>query len=128
MPLRLVVYDATDTAPVAIPRITRGVDGSAEGPGGLTRFWRMGAALHRGIWRADAATGARTWKEALAWAAARAEGAGQPIDELQIWGHGGWGYMALGETRLDVGTLRAELAPEIGALTRALAPGALVWL
>jgi hypothetical protein len=128
MPLRLVVYDATDTAPVAIPRITRGVDGSAEGTGGLTRFWRLGAGLHRGIGRAGAAFGARTWTEALTWAAQRAEAAGEPIAELQLWGHGGWGYMAMGSERLSVATSRGALSAEVGALARALAPGALVWL
>ena len=128
MPLRLVVYDATDTAPVAIPRITRGVDGSAEGTGGLTRFWRLGAGLHRGSGRADAALGARSWTEALAWAVAQSDAAGAPIAELQLWGHGGWGYMAMGSERLDAQTSRGALGTEVDALARVLAPGALVWL
>ncbi len=128
MPLRLVVYDATDTAPVAIPRITRGADGSAEGTGGLTRFWRLGAGLHRGVGRASATLGARTWKEALRWAVARADAAGEPIVELQLWGHGGWGYMAMGDGRLDAETSRGTLGPEVDAFAAALAPGALVWL
>ena len=36
--------------------------------------------------------------------------------------------MAMGDGRLDALTMAGALAPELGALGRALAPGALVWL
>lgn len=122
--LRLVVYDATDTGPLLlVPRIVRGEDGTARGTGGLTRWWKIGSALHTAARRADAAFGATSWDEAMRWVAARAEAAGRPVDELQAWGHGGWGYMGMGDTRLDAST-------DVATLSRALAPGgeALVWL
>ena len=128
--LRLVVYDRTDTGPLAIPRVERDADGAAHGTGGLTRWWRLGALLHRGALRSSGSLGASTWDEALAWAVAQAETRGAPIAELQAWGHGGWGYMGMGTTRLDVGTVApgGALAARIEALSHVLAPGALVWL
>ena len=125
--LRLVIYDATDTAPVAVPRITRRADGAAEGTGGLTRFWRMGAGLHRGIGRASASLGARSWREALRWTADVAAREDEKVHELQLWGHGGWGYMGMGDERLDVATASGDLDGEMTGLARVLAPGALVW-
>ena len=125
--LRLIIYDATDTAPVAVPRIVRRPDGAAEGTGGLTRFWRMGAGLHRGIGRASAALGAGSWREALTWAADTATREGTQVSELQLWGHGGWGYMGMGDERLDLTTAAGPLEAETAALARVLAPGALVW-
>lgn len=128
--IRLVVYDRTDTAPLAIPRVERDADGAAHGTGGLTRWWRIGAGLHHGVGRAAGTLGAASWDEALAWAASEAETRGARIAELQAWGHGGWGYMAMGATRLDAGTVGpgGALASRIDALARVLAPGALVWL
>jgi hypothetical protein len=115
--MKLVVYDATDTKRVLLPRITRRADGAAEGTGGLTRFWRIGAGLHWGIGRASATLGARSWIEALAWAADF-----ERIDELQVWGHGGWGYMDLGGERLDVETANGALSGSIDRLRLALSP------
>jgi hypothetical protein len=129
--LRLVVYDRTDTGPLAIPRVERDADGAAHGTGGLTRWWRLGANLHRGVGRADASLGASSWDEALAWAVTEAEHRGAPIAELQAWGHGGRGYMGMGKTRLDVGALALEgggLGARLDAFAAALAPGALLWL
>jgi hypothetical protein len=126
--LRLVVYDRTDTAPVAVPRIARDPDGTARGTGGLSRWWRLGAAGHRIRGRARATTGASSWKEALGWAVAQAEARGAPIDELQAWGHGGWGYMGMGTSRLNSQALTGGLRAEVDALAEVLAPGALVWL
>jgi hypothetical protein len=124
--MKLVVYDATDTAPVVVPRIARRADGAAEGTGGLTRFWRIGAGLHWGIGRASATLGARSWTEALVWAKDF-----ERIEELQVWGHGGWGYMGLGGERLDVETANGALSGAIDGLRRALVHepqgGALVW-
>jgi hypothetical protein len=128
-PLRLVVYDRTDTGPLAIPRIERDADGAAHGTGGLTRWWRIGAGLHRAA-RASGTLGASRWDEALAWAIAEAQGKGQRIAELQAWGHGGWGYMGMGKTRLDVAAIEpgGELSALVDAFAEVLAPGALVWL
>jgi hypothetical protein len=132
-PLRLVVYDRTDVRSKdtgLVPRVVRREDGSVEGTGGLTPFWRLGGVYHRALLRADGVLGAATWKEALAWASALAERRGAPIGELQAWGHGGWGYMRMGETRLDAATIDGELAAEMDAFCKKLAPGpeSLVWL
>jgi hypothetical protein len=129
-PLRLIVYDATDTGPLAIPRVERAPDGTAHGTGGLTRWWRLGAAMHRGLARADGVLAATNWREALAWAVAEADRRGARIRELQAWGHGGWGYMGMGGTRLDAESIAAggSLAAAIDPFARALAPDALVWL
>ena len=127
-PLRLVVYDKTDTARVVVPRLVRRADGSVEGTGGLTRFWRLGGVYQRALVRADGVLGASTWAEALDWAATLAEERGAPIGELQAWGHGGWGYMRMGETRLDAASMVGALARQIDALCTHLAPGAIVWV
>jgi len=134
MTLRLVIYDATDIGPIAVPRIERAPDGTAHGTGGLTRYWRAGGWMHRGLGRAAGAFGATTWDAALAWAAGVAERRGEPIAELQAWGHGGWGFMVMGRgadgDRIDRAALSASspLAPALDRLRDALAPGALVWL
>jgi hypothetical protein len=50
---------------------------------------------------------------------------------IQVWGHGGWGWMQLGQMRLDSHALgpRHELAPMLGALRGCLTgPDALFWL
>lgn len=130
-PLKLIVFDATDIGPLAIPRIERNTDGTARGTGGLTRFWRMGAALHRMASRADRTLGATSWREALRWAAGVSQETGRPIGELQAWGHGGWGYMGINGERLDESACSpasSPLAGELDALRDSFAPGALVWL
>ena len=92
----------------------------------LSHAWRAGARLYRGQRRVDAAYGATSWPDALAWlAAARA-----PIDQLQYWGHGRWGRVLLGDDVLDAGALAPGHAHRAGldALRERLAPDALVWL
>jgi len=128
--LRLVVFDSTDTGPLAVPRIERDADGAAHGTGGLTRWWRLGALFHRGALRASDARGAANWSEALRWAVEVARKRGEPIAELQAWGHGGWGYMGMGKERLDKGSLEpgAALEPALRAFASALSPDALLWL
>ncbi len=86
--------------------------------------------MHRGALRATAARGATSWKEAIAWALAQAEARGAPIAEIQAWGHGGWGYMGMGQERLEETSMKSSgsLGAEVDALARALAPDALVWL
>lgn len=130
-PLRLVVYDRTDTAPVVVPRVVRRPDGSVEGTGGLTPFWKLGGVYHRALLRADGVLGAASWSEALGWAVGLAEARGAPIGELQAWGHGGWGYMRMGESRLDAASFDgagAPLAEQMDAFCKHLAPRALLWL
>jgi hypothetical protein len=134
-PLRLVVYDRTDTRPVTrwlSARLSTSPrpDGTSSGSPGLSPIWRAGTWLHRLAGVADATLGAGSWPEALAWAARVAEERARPIGSLQVWGHGGWGFMRLGETRFDAGTLRAdhELGPLVDGLRARLAgPEALVW-
>jgi hypothetical protein len=129
-PLRLVVWDATEVAPLRLPRVTRREDGTAEGTGGLSRWWRLGAGLHRGLYGADAVAPASTWDEALRFAIAASDRLGAKIAELQAWGHGGFGFMRMGDTRLDRASLAggAALAPLVDALRDRLADDALVWL
>ncbi|WP_437574993.1 hypothetical protein [Sorangium sp. So ce887] len=98
---------------------------------GLTPIWRAGALLHRLRGAADAGLAASSWTEALGWAARTARERGRKITSLQAWGHGGWGYMRLGETRLDEAALRpgSPLDGALDALRAELAgPDALVWL
>ncbi len=129
-PLRLVVWDATDVAPLRVPRVIRRDDGTAEGTGGLSRWWRLGAGLHRALYRAGATAPASSWEEALRFAIAASERADAPIAELQAWGHGGFGFMRMGESRLDREALgrASKLAPLLDALRARLAKDALVWL
>ncbi len=133
-PLRLVAYDPTDDRPVTRwlgERLSGGADGTSSGGPGLSPAWYAGTLLHRLTGAADATLGARTWTEALAWATRTAEERGRPVGSLQVWGHGGWGFMRLGDTRLDEGSLRPEhaLAPLLDAFRAHLAgPEAALWL
>jgi hypothetical protein len=135
-PLRLVVYDRTDTRPV-LPWLRSRVatsanpDGTSSGSPGLSPAWWAGTWLHRLAGAADAALGATRWDEALAWAVRVAKERGRPIGSLQAWGHGGWGFMLLGATSLSMGSLAPE--HELGTLVDDLrdvlaGPDALVWL
>ncbi|MGZ3422487.1 MAG: DUF4347 domain-containing protein [Polyangiales bacterium] len=124
--MKLVAYDATD---VGGPSRGHGPDGTARGPMPLSPWWRAGTLMHRiarGV-RREAFEGraVTSWEETLRWAASH-----ERVTELQIWGHGGWGFMDVGRTRLDREALASgsELAPAIDALREVLAPGALVWL
>jgi hypothetical protein len=129
----LVVYDATDVrkpgAPI-VPRVVRREDGTAEGTGGLTVFWRLGAVMHLYGLHADGTLGATSWTEALRWAVAFARTRNAKLAELQCWGHGGFGFMRMGATRWDRESLASKsgLAPEIDALRDVLTDDALVWL
>lgn len=133
-PLRLVVFDATDTPRAALERQkakAASPDGRAMGSPGLSPIWRAGTLLHRLTWAADASLGATSWPEALDWAAATSRERGRPIASLQVWGHGGWGSMAIGPTALDSAALRPghALAAPLDALKGALeGPESLLWL
>jgi hypothetical protein len=127
--LDLVVLDATDTAIVSTPREGR-ADGTSRERIGLAPIWTAGAVLHRIVGAADAWLGARSWDEALAWAVATASERGARVRSLQAWGHGGWGFMRIGESRLDERALGTdhELAPRVDALRDRLSGSdALVW-
>ncbi|AGP39838.1 hypothetical protein SCE1572_38310 [Sorangium cellulosum So0157-2] len=98
---------------------------------GLSPIWRAGALLHRMRGAADAWLAASSWAEALGWAARTARERGRKIASLQAWGHGGWGYMRLGASRLDEAALRpgSPLDAALDALRAELAgPDAVVWL
>ncbi|AUX46225.1 hypothetical protein SOCE26_077300 [Sorangium cellulosum] len=145
--LRLVLFDATDVGRgsglwVSGPRRrgegARGAAGEPADPNGtagasfgLSPVWRAGAALHRATGAADASLAATSWADGLAWAAHTARESGRKIASLQAWGHGGWGFMGLGETRLDEDALRpgSPLDATLTALRGELAgPEAVVWL
>lgn len=129
--LRLVVFDETDVARGSlVPRIERRVDGTAHGMGGLTRWWRLGAVMHRLARHADATSGASSWEQALGFATTVARERRARIAELQVWGHGGWGHMGLGGSRLDREALAANssLAASLDAFRAVLADDALFWV
>jgi hypothetical protein len=87
--LRLMVYDRTCTR---LP--------------GLSYIWRAGSQLYRALDRLDASHGVASWSEALDWLAAVR--AGEPIGEIQFWGHGQWGCARVAEERLDRSALVLE--------------------
>ncbi len=133
-PLRLVVYDKTDVRSLESrlrARPYHAPDGSLRDGPGLAPIWLAGAWMHRVSRAADASRGVESWAEAIAWAVRTADERGRPIGSLQAWGHGGWGYMLLGEGRLDERALAPDhaLASLLDDLKRRLAgPDALVWL
>jgi hypothetical protein len=69
----------------------------------LRAAWAVGARLYRVLGWVDAAYGARSWLDALAWLSAR----GGSIDEIQFWGHGKWGMVFIDNDILSVASLRA---------------------
>jgi hypothetical protein len=135
-PLRLIVYDPTDTRPLTSWLTSRlsptpNPDGTSSASPGLSPIWYAGTLLHRLTGAADATLGARTWPEALTWATRISQERGRPIASLQAWGHGGWGFMLLGKTRLDSDSLHPEhaFAPLLDAFRARLSgPEAVVWL
>ena len=90
--LRLLVYDATCRGRRALP--------------GLSHAWQSGATLYRGLGRIDAAFGATSWAEALDWLATVR--AGEPIEEIQYWGHGKWGRALVADDALDAAALEPD--------------------
>lgn len=76
--LRLVVYDATQ---------------QAQPPRALGYSWRYGRHLYDVLNRHDGAFGAHDFAEAFDWLASYEPG--QPIQELQFWGHGKWGHFLI---------------------------------
>jgi hypothetical protein len=87
--LRLVIYDATQRS---------------RRPRALGLSWQYGTHLYRGLGRVDAAYGARSFGEALAWLSRHDRS--RPIAELQFWGHGKWGRVFIDRESLDRELLR----------------------
>ncbi|MEJ7733037.1 MAG: hypothetical protein WKG00_28045 [Polyangiaceae bacterium] len=127
-PLRLIVVDATDRD---LPWARRaraagfGSDGTARGRLGLSPVWRVGATLYGGVGAADATYAATGWTEAIDWALGQVARAGRPLGSLQVWCHGGWGSVRLGDSRLEEDALAPDhrLAGRLDALRDALAAG-----
>ncbi len=122
-----MVYDRTDDARILIPRIVRRTDGTAAGTGGLSKFWRLGGVYHRAALRAHAVFGATSWHEALGFAATTAETMSRPIDELQFWGHGGFGFMLMDEEPLSAHSIQDQHSALVHRLKAQLRPSSLVW-
>ncbi len=112
---RLLIYDRT----------CRG-----RGPApGLSRAWSVGSALYRASSWIDAARGVASWREAFEWLARVLPG--EPIEEIQFWGHGKWGFVLVGDDVFDRRALGPghALSRGVAAVRERLAPrGALVWL
>lgn len=110
--LRLVVYDATQ-------RLRR--------PKALGLSWQYGSHLYRALGRVDAAYGAGSFADALAWLA-RHESA-RPLQEVQFWGHGKWGRIFIDRESLDRGVLAPGHAQHraFQAVRERLVPDALLW-
>lgn len=110
--LRLVVYDATQTA---------------RHPRALGYSWQYGTRLYRALGRVDAAFGARSFADAFAWLN-RFEPS-RSIGELQFWGHGKWGRVFIDREPLDRDLLRASHAHHLAfdAFRERLMPNALIW-
>jgi len=89
----------------------------------LSRAWRTGSVLYRGLGRVDAARSVSSWTEAFAWLASHE----RTIDEIQYWGHGRWGRVLVAEDALDAERLRRDGAA-LSRLRERLAPDALLWL
>lgn len=88
----------------------------------LTRIWRAGSLLYRGLDRLDAVRGVASWDDALEWLATLRE----PITELQYWGHGKWGVALVDGEALGAAALVAR-RQQMEAVRERLAPGALIW-
>ena len=116
--LRLMVYDRTCVAKHI--------------PVGLSTAWAAGSVLYRGLQRLDAAFGATSWDDALAWLAAHEPE--RRIAEIQYWGHGRWGRVYIAKDVLDASAFAASsghpLSSRLAAVRERLLPGAeaLVWL
>jgi len=130
--LRVVVWDKTD-----LGRFRPGHDGTggtARVRLGLSPAWWVGARLHAFARRLEGtelfSRGVASWQEAIQFAVACTSAAQTPLTELQVWGHGGWGFMDLGPTRLDRAALGAgaALAGPLDQLRDLLADDAQVWL
>ena len=110
--LRLVVYDATQRS---------------RRPRALGLSWQFGTTLYRALGRVDAAYGARSFADALAWLAGHERQ--RPIAELQFWGHGKWGRVFIANEFLDRDVLHAghRHHAAFDSFRQRLVPDALLW-
>jgi hypothetical protein len=119
------VWDETDTS-----RFRPGHDGTggtSRVEVGLSPAWWLGAKIH-GLARGRTphrARGVRSWEQALRFAIDASQETGLPIADVQVWGHGGWGFMDLGDTRLEKRTLQSLPLDE---LSRVMTEDALFWV
>ena len=83
--------------------------------------------MYSSLGRLDATFGAASWDEALAWIAGVQPG--EPIGEVQYWGHGKWGSVQIADERLSASALRERhpLHSRLCGLRERLAPEALLW-
>lgn len=110
--LRLVIFDATQRR---------------RPPKALGLSWQYGTLLYRALGRVDAAYGATSFADALAWLG-RHENS-RPIREVQFWGHGKWGRIFIDSEALDRRVLSAEHPHHAAfqAVRERLVPEALLW-
>lgn len=96
--------------------------------GKLTASWQVGGLLYSALGRFDARRGVSSWPEALAWLSGVR--AGEPVDEIQFWGHGDWGSVRIAGTTLDLRALEPdhEWNPALVRIRHRMAgPDALWW-
>lgn len=93
--------------------------------GGLSIPWAAGAGLYRALRRIDRSLGVASWAEAFVWLATL----GEPISEIQYWGHGKWGSAYVGADRFAATSLLRDHVhrPLLDAVRTRLLPDALVW-
>jgi hypothetical protein len=111
-PLRLVVFDATQRR---------------RSPKALGLSWQYGTLLYRALGRVDAAYGATSFTDALAWLAQH--DSSRSIGELQFWGHGKWGRIFIDSEALDRRVLASGHPHHVAfqAVRERLEPDALLW-
>ena len=128
MGVKLLVYDRTCMGSRDVAGAVRGVV-TAEGTRAipLSRAWSAGSVLYRAVGRIDASCGVASWGEALGFLETACPG--EPIDEIQYWGHGRWGRVLVDEEALDAASLSPThaYARNIDAVRERLSPSALVW-
>ena len=110
--LRLVVFDATQRQ---------------RPPKALGLSWQYGTLLYRALGRVDAAYGASSFADALAWLGSHDPS--RPIGEIQFWGHGKWGRIFIDSESLDRGVLASGHAHHkaFQAVRERLVPDSLLW-
>jgi hypothetical protein len=80
----------------------------------LALFWAIGAAIQRFAGTTDEVFGAISWDEALAWLAAKPDGA---LSSIQYWGHGSPGTAYLAEQPLPLNKFIATVKPKVTPLS-----------
>jgi hypothetical protein len=110
--LRLVVFDATQRQ---------------RPPKALGLSWQYGTLLYRALGRVDAAYGATSFADALAWLAQH--DTSRSIGEVQFWGHGKWGRIFIDSESLDRRVLTSGHPHHAAfqAVRERLAPDSLLW-